>query len=41
MVICAAEKNKAERGIGSVEGAEILEWDGREALTEMWHLSKT
>lgn len=40
MVICVAEKNKVERGIGSVEGVEILEWDGREVFIEMWYLSK-
>lgn len=30
MVICTAEKNKAQSRIGNVEGVAILKWDGRD-----------
>lgn len=30
MVICTAEKNKAQSRIGNVEGVAILKWDDRD-----------
>lgn len=30
MVICSAEKNKAQSKIGNVEGVAIFKWDGRD-----------